>query len=454
MSQFIKISNTQKKPKKTSRKPSRKKSRKPSRKTSRKPKKTSRKPKKTSRKPKKTSRKPKKTSRKPKKTSRKPKKTSRKPKKTSRKPKKTSRKPSLKKSRKPSRKKSRKPSRKKSRKPKKASRKPSHKKSRNPKISLIYLAVPDVVKKKVKITADEIPTYPNKKIDLSKDWDITTIKKDSLFFRGEPSTRKNTLLENMKSGQINPTWYTDVLSNSVTYLPSGAGKTDGGTLYAYALTKDLKLFNLNNAGNFNKLYSMFYDKENNTYDCGYYWMRQNKTGTNTVSKQAKIRTGRHMTTILSKICIFGISIDTTRGVNPNSCHYNNKKCQRIRAGTVTMNDLNRGSIIDGDYIFADWLCHNGFDGWIQPEDMKSHIPPEIMICNPKDSMKLITSIHYPKGVGSKLGDTGKKNIYKGVITAVKVLRSNGVDDNRYYQYYDIKKQKKIRKMKNPSNANL
>ena len=419
MSQFIKISNTQKKPKKTSRKPSRKKSRKPSRKKSRKPKKTSRKPKKTSRKPKKTSRKP-----------------------------------SLKKSRKPSRKKSRKPSRKKSRKPKKASRKPSHKKSRNPKISLIYLAVPDVVKKKVKITADEIPTYPNKKIDLSKDWDITTIKKDSLFFRGEPSTRKNTLLENMKSGQINPTWYTDVLSNSVTYLPSGAGKTDGGTLYAYALTKDLKLFNLNNAGNFNKLYSMFYDKENNTYDCGYYWMRQNKTGTNTVSKQAKIRTGRHMTTILSKICIFGISIDTTRGVNPNSCHYNNKKCQRIRAGTVTMNDLNRGSIIDGDYIFADWLCHNGFDGWIQPEDMKSHIPPEIMICNPKDSMKLITSIHYPKGVGSKLGDTGKKNIYKGVITAVKVLRSNGVDDNRYYQYYDIKKQKKIRKMKNPSNANL
>ena len=430
MSQFIKISNTQIKPKKASRKPSRKKSRKPSHKKSRKPShKKSRKPKKTSRKPKKTSRKPKKTSRKP-------------SRKKSRKPKKTSRKPSRKKSWKSSRKKSRKPSRKKSRKPKKASRKS--------KITLNYWAVPDIVKKKVKIAADEIPTYPDKKIDLSKDWNMITIKKDNLFFRGEPSTRKNTLLENMKSGQINPTWYTDVLSNSVNYLPSGAGKTDGGTLYAYALTKDLKLFNLNNCKNFNQLYHMFYDKEKNTYDSGYYWMRQNRTGTKTVSKQAKIRTGTHMTAILLKIFILGKLLSVSKYIKPKAINYNDKKSQRIREGIVTMNDLNRGSNIDGDYIFADWLCHNGFDGWIQPEDMKSHVPPEIMICNPKDSIKLITSIHYPKGVGSKLGDTGKKNIYKGVKTAVKFLRSKGIKDNRYYQYYDTKNRKKIRKMENPT----
>ena len=333
--------------------------------------------------------------------------------------------------------------------PKKEKKKPA--KQAKPKIITNYWAVPDIVKTKIKIAADKIQTFPNKKINLSKNWSKLTIKKDRLFFRGEPTTRTNTLLKNMKSGQINPTWYTDVLSNSVQYLPSKAGKTKGGTLYAYALKKDLILFNLYSSENFNQLYNMFYNKENNTYDNGYYWMRQNKTGTNSVSKQAKIRTGKHMTSILTKIFIQGRLLGVGKCINHKSVDYNSELCQRIREGTVTINDLNRGSDPDDDFILAEWLCNNGFDGWIQPGDMKSNIPPEIMICSPKDSLKLIADIHYPKGVGTKKGETGKKNKYKGVTTAVKFLRSKNINDNKYYQDYDKEKRQKIREMKNPEN---
>ena len=334
--------------------------------------------------------------------------------------------------------------------PKKEKKKPA--KQAKPKIiTTNYWAVPDIVKTKIKIAADKIQTFPNKKINLSKNWSKLTIKKDRLFFRGEPTTRTNTLLKNMKSGQINPTWYTDVLSNSVQYLPSKAGKTKGGTLYAYALKKDLILFNLYSSENFNQLYNMFYNKENNTYDNGYYWMRQNKTGTNSVSKQAKIRTGKHMTSILTKIFIQGRLLGVGKCINHKSVDYNSELCQRIREGTVTINDLNRGSDPDDDFILAEWLCNNGFDGWIQPGDMKSNIPPEIMICSPKDSLKLIADIHYPKGVGTKKGETGKKNKYKGVTTAVKFLRSKNINDNKYYQDYDKEKRQKIREMKNPEN---
>jgi len=311
-------------------------------------------------------------------------------------------------------------------------------------------------KTKIKLEADKILPYPSKKIRPSDGWDIVKVKKEStLLFRGEPTTRTNTLLSNMEKDQIYPTWYTDVLSNSLNYLPSGAGKTNGGTLYVYTPKKDLNLLNLNSAANFNKLYAMFYDKNTDTYEEKYYWMRSNREGTKTTAQQAKIRTGKSMSEILYKVFIEGGTMSSQRCMDKKNYHYDKGKCKRVRQGTVTQEDLNRGSDIDGDYIFADWLCHNGFDGWIQPS-MKSHIPPEFMLCKPKNSVKLVTSVHYPKGVGSKLGLKGAKNIYKGVkffLEALKTKFGNDLTNTyNYYQDYDQTNRKKLKQMQDPAKA--
>jgi len=262
----------------------------------------------------------------------------------------------------------------------------------------------------------------------------------------------------MKKDQISPTWYTDVLANALGYLPSGAGKTDGGTLYLYTPKKDLNLLNLNSAANFNKLYAMFYDKNTDTYEEKYYWMRSNREGTKTHSEQAKIRSGKSMSEILYKVFIGGLAMNSHKCMNKTGNYYNSEKCKRVRQGTVTQEDLNRGSDVDGDYIFADWLCHNGFDGWIQPP-MKAHIPPEFMLCKPKNSVKLVTSIHYPKGIGTKLGLKGKKNIYKGVKFFLAAVRQKLGNDfvnfqgrYSYYQDYDRTNREKLKEMANPAKA--
>ena len=110
-------------------------------------------------------------------------------------------------------------------KPAKPGKKPA-KSGKKKYVNTHYWPISGGPKVKIKIEADKIPPYPTKKIQPSDGWDIVKVKKEStLLFRGEPTTRTNTLLSNMKKDQICPTWYTDVLSNSVGYLPSGAGKT-------------------------------------------------------------------------------------------------------------------------------------------------------------------------------------------------------------------------------------
>jgi hypothetical protein len=351
-----------------------------------------------------------------------------------------------------------KPGKKPGKKPAKSGKKPA-KSGKKKYVNTYYYPTSGGLKVKIKIEADKILPYPTKKIQPSDGWDIVKVKKEStLLFRGEPTTRTNTLLSNMEKDQISPTWYTDVLSNSIGYLPSGAGKTNGGTLYVYTPKKDLNLLNLNSAANFNKLYAMFYDKNTDTYEEKYYWMRSNREGTNTPAQQAKIRTGKSMSEILYKVFVEGGLVNSQRCMNKTGNFYNSKKCKRVRQGTVTQEDLNRGSDIDGDYIFADWLCHNGFDGWIQPA-MKGQIPPEFMLCKPKNSVKLVTSIHYPKGVGSKMGLKGKKNIYKGVKFFLAALRQKLGNDfvnfqgrYNYYQDYDRTNREKLKQMQNPEKA--
>jgi len=340
-------------------------------------------------------------------------------------------------------------------KPAKSGKKPA-KSGKKKYVNTHYWPVSGGPKVKIKIEADKILPYPTKKIQPSDGWDIVKVKKEStLLFRGEPTTRTNTLLSNMEKDQISPTWYTDVLSNALGYLPSGAGKTNGGTLYVYTPKKDLNLLNLNSAANFNKLYAMFYDKNTDTYEEKYYWMRSNREGTNTPEQQAKIRSGNSMASILYTLFISGGGIPSNRCIDKKNYHYDKEKCKRVRQGTVTQEDLSRGSNVDGDYIFADWLCHNGFDGWIQPA-MKGQIPPEFMLCKPKNSVKLLTSIHYPKGVGSKLGLKGKKNIYKGVkFFLVEIRKKFGNDltnTYNYYQDYDRTNREKLKEMQDPAKA--
>ena len=340
-------------------------------------------------------------------------------------------------------------------KPAKPGKKPA-KSGKKKYVNTHYWPISGGPKVKIKIEADKIPPYPTKKIQPSDGWDIVKVKKEStLLFRGEPTTRTNTLLSNMEKDQISPTWYTDVLSNSVGYLPSGAGKTNGGTLYVYTPKKDLNLLNLNSAANFNKLYAMFYDKNTDTYEEKYYWMRSNREGTNTPEQQAKIRSGNSMASILYTLFISGRGIPSNRCMDKTNYHYNKEKCKRVRQGTVTQEDLSRGSTVDSDYIFADWLCHNGFDGWIQPP-MKGQIPPEFMLCKPKNSVKLVTSVHYPKGVGTTMGLKGKKNIYKGVkFFLVEIRKKLGNDfvnfqgRYSYYQDYDRTNREKLKEMQDP-----
>ena len=170
-----------------------------------------------------------------------------------------------------------------------------------------------VAKKEVSLADDEILTYPQAKIDgVPQGWDTFTLKKGALLFRGEKTTRKNTLLDNMKRGEIKPTWYTDVLSNAVGYMPTAAGKTKGGYLYVYEVTKDLTLFNVNSARNINQLIHLAYDRNTGTLDETPYWMHSDRDGTKTAVKQAKIRSGNCLYEILDRTFLSG-------GLHKQSC---------------------------------------------------------------------------------------------------------------------------------------
>jgi hypothetical protein len=365
-------------------------------------------------------------------------KVSRKPKrKVSRKPKrKVSRKPKRKVSRKPKRKVSRKPKRRASRKPKrKASRKHSKKSKKGKKKYFYY---PCDMRKglnsktEIYLTDDEILTYPRAKIDgVPQSWDTFTLKKGALLFRGEKTTRKNTLLDNMKRGEIRPTWYTDILSNAVGYMPTATGKTKGGYLYVYEVTKDLTLFNVNSARNINQLIHLAYDRNTDALDETPYWMHSDRDGTKTAAKQAKIRSGNCLYEILDRTFLSG-------GLQVQRCFRKTPRdkglCDRVKNGTLLQKDMNRGSVVGFDNILSDWLCHSGFDGWHQGPEAKSQVAPEEMICKPKDCLKLVRRISYPKGWGGGMGLRGSKNREKATLKAVGVLNKMGRDPMTYYQY--------------------
>ena len=308
-------------------------------------------------------------------------------------------KPRRKISRKPRRKISRKPRRKISRKPRrKISRKPRRKSNKKIKLSCYQL---DGSKKQVKLTSDEIISVHPKKIHYNEsDWDLVTIPMGTLLMRGERKDSIHTQLSSFKKGQKRPIWYTRFPKNALGYIPYGIP----GMLSVYKTKKSLKLLNLNSIKNFKKLIEIF------KYDDTCIWPSPIRFwGNKTKVEAAKMRSGTYMRKILlhTFLGVYGGAQSLKKNVS----------IDKAIEDRLQTRGLSRKSLLDWDYMFALWLCNNGFDGWVHPPELKG-LDPEEMICVPFDSLKLAGRLDLPKGKGSRSDRTKILNKLKEYLKTV------------------------------------
>ena len=273
-------------------------------------------------------------------------------------------------------------------------------------------------KEKMRLSEDEITTVHPLRINPLKNWDTYILPKGALLFRGERANRKNTLLSGIGQHEIRPTWYTSNLRNAIGYLPSSAGKTKGGILYAYRTTKDLLLFEVNSVHNFNRLLNLF----RNDDTC--LWMRSDRVGSKNKAQAAKLRKGRVMYALIQHLFIgnWGLWHCDKSGDKSNL-----ERMKLLNQGFPPNYKLKRGSLVNWDYIIADWLCANGFSGWHQGSDMKGILPEE-MICKPRDSVALAATVAFPKGKGS---GKNKKNMDAQVQKTATILDAEGYSRSTY-----------------------
>jgi hypothetical protein len=183
---------------------------------------------------------------------------------------------------------------------------------------------------------------------------MSIIPTQTLLFRGQK--KKNVL-------QDRPTYFAFEIGNANQYLPS----SQKGLLSIYETNQPLRLFQLDDLENVNKILRETFIKNPTVYQ---------------VIKSM----------FLSKILELKIS--------------NKEKCfQKIikSRDPIQFNILVRNSIIKNDFIFANWLCEQGFDGYCsglmhiyEVGSLRKSFPEELMICHPIGSVDVVQEIEMKK----------------------------------------------------------
>jgi hypothetical protein len=183
---------------------------------------------------------------------------------------------------------------------------------------------------------------------------MSIIPSQTLLFRGQK--KKNVL-------QDRPTYFALEIGNANQYLPA----SQKGLLSIYRTNHPLKLFRLDDLENVNKILRETFIQNPPVYQ---------------VIKSM----------FLSKILELKIS--------------NKEKCfQKIikNRNPIQFNVLVRNSIIKNDFIFANWLCGQGYDGYCsglmhiyEVGSLRKSFPEEVMICYPFGSVDVIQEIEMKK----------------------------------------------------------
>ena len=193
-------------------------------------------------------------------------------------------------------------------------------------------------------------------------WKCVTLPVGYTLYRGSKS------IENL---QTRSTYFAPNILTSNMYLPT----TKKGYLYVYKLKKPLVLLDMSSVDNANRLLRETFD---------------NKTDFITKKK-------------------YNISLyDAIRSFVTGSLYFQEEtKPHQIKR-------ILRGSFLDRDFLFADWLCKNNFTGYFAP-DLKSKVtsdfPSEIMLCEPLLNVILIETIEMkkiPKTNSKKIEELAKK----------------------------------------------
>lgn len=185
---------------------------------------------------------------------------------------------------------------------------------------------------------------------ISESWDYEIIKKNTLLFRGSKT---------IQDVIDRATYFSPLISTANEYLPSN--KT--GHLCIYKTTQDLKLFKFDSINNINKLFEKTFEDKTKVY--------KNKT----------------LYEILRHIF-------TNEWIVKDVFPY---KVKRIM----------RSSATDYDILFSNWLCDKKFNGYtadIMPQKLGSGFPAEIMLCKPKNSIKLLKDINMRRTKNKKILD--------------------------------------------------
>jgi len=183
---------------------------------------------------------------------------------------------------------------------------------------------------------------------------MSIVPTNTLLFRG--SKKHNSI-------QDRPTYFALEIGNANQYLPTN----QKGLLSIYKTNQALKLFRLDDLENVNKILRETFVSDAKVYP---------------VIKSM----------FLSKILELKIS--------------NKEKCfQKIirSQDPIQFNALVRNSIIKNDFIFANWLCEQGFHGYCsglmhiyEVGSLRKNFPEEVMICHPIGNLEVMQEIEMKK----------------------------------------------------------
>lgn len=201
------------------------------------------------------------------------------------------------------------------------------------------------------ISGDEFVQLSLPKNILSVTWEMVIIPKDTVLYRGA----KTPIVEN-KATYLAP----DIRTTNI-YLPS-KGK---GTVYIYKTSKNISVLKIDSISNANKLMEIVY-------------------GDKTV--RSRFGTKKQYTATMYDII--------RKFFTGALVHSDTKACQISKTGKII-----RYSSVKDDFIFSNWLCENGFEGYAAPPlPMKfgGEFPAEIMLCMPLDKLEFIKKINISK----------------------------------------------------------
>ena len=197
-------------------------------------------------------------------------------------------------------------------------------------------------------------SWRQNQVDTTNCLIMSIIPTQTLLFRGQ---KKNNVL------QDRPTYFALEIGNANQYLPT----SQKGLLSIYRTNHPLRLFRLDDLENVNKI------------------LRETFIQNPTVYQVIK-------SMFLSKILELKIS--------------NKEKCfQKIikSRDPIQFNVLVRNSIIKNDFIFANWLCEQGYHGYssglmhiYEIGSLRKNFPEEVMICHPIGSLNLVQEIEMKK----------------------------------------------------------